>query len=90
MQLIQPIVSGNNLNSNGFNDLIDGIDRTIANLATIQFKNDIFGFNDYINMDIYFRLCTYREILIDKLMGCGCLDTEYTIYITSNIQKLIC
>lgn len=90
MELIQPRLTPNILTSDGFNDVLESIDRTIASLCRVQYQNDIFGFQTYIDYILYKRLCNYREILMDKLMGCNCLETEYIIYIISNIQKLTC
>lgn len=90
MELIQPVLSGNILNNDGYNDILEGIDRTICSLALTQFKNDIYGFTVPIDYNLYDRLCNYREVLLDKLMGCNCMSDEYTIYIISNIQKIIC
>lgn len=90
MFLIQPRLTGNILTNNGYNDLLDGIDRTIASIALVQYQNDVFGFQNYVDYDLYDKLCEYREIFMDKLLGCNCLNDEYTIYITSRIQKLIC
>lgn len=90
MYIINPRLTGNILNSDGYNNLLSDIDNTIATLAESQYRNDTLGFTECIDMKLYDKLCDYREILLDKLMGCNCLEEEYTIYITSRIQKLIC
>jgi hypothetical protein len=90
MQIIQSRLTGNILTNDGYNDVLESIDNTIANIATVQYKNHIFGFQSYVDYNLYDRLCEYREILMDKLMGCNCLDDEYTIYIISKIQTLTC
>jgi hypothetical protein len=90
MFLINPQLTDNNLNNDGYNALLEGIDKTIALLATAQYQNHVFGFRQHVDFLLYDRLCEYREILIDKMMGCNCLEDEYLIYITSKIQKLIC
>lgn len=90
MQIIQPKLTSNILTSDGYNDVLESIDDTIANITLVQYKNHIFGFQAFVDYDLYDRLCEYREILMDKLMGCNCLTDEYTIYIISKIQKLTC
>lgn len=89
MFLIYPQISNNTLNEAGYNDVLDGIDRTITCMAQTLYTNDAYGFRGTLNMRLYKRLCEYREILLDKLLGCNCLDDEYTLYIISKIQKLI-
>lgn len=90
MEIINPRVGHNILTSEGYNDVLDNIDRTIANICGVQYRDHVFGFQNFVNYPLYRRLCVYREILLDKLMGCNCLDDEYTIYIISKIQKLTC
>jgi hypothetical protein len=90
MFLINPLLTADNLNNEGYNNLLEGIDKTIANLATTQYLNHINGYQNKVDFTLYDRLCEYREILMDKFMGCNCLDDEYTLYIISKVQKLIC
>lgn len=90
MQVIQPLLTGNILTSNGYNDILERIDKTIANITNVQYKNHIFGFQNYVEYDLYDRLCEYREIMMDKLMGCNCLSDEHIIYIISKIQTMTC
>jgi hypothetical protein len=90
MFIINPQLTAVKLNSDGYNDLLEGIDRTIASIATSQYLNHVFGMKNVVDMQLYDRLCEYREILMDKLMGCNCLEEEYLIYIMSKVQKLIC
>jgi hypothetical protein len=90
MFIINPQLTAVKLNSDGYNDLLEGIDRTIASIATSQYLNHIFGMKNVVDMQLYDRLCEYREILMDKFMGCNCLEEEYLIYIMSKVQKLIC
>lgn len=90
MFLINPQITTNILNNDGYNQILDSIDRTIAVMAGTMYKNDSYGFRGTINFELYWRLCEYREILLDKFLGCNCLEDEYTIYIISRIQKLVC
>lgn len=89
MYLINPIISNNNLNSNGLNCLIKSINNRIGDLATTQYKNEIYGLNKFVDLDLYEDLCDFLEILLDKLLGCNCLDCENLLYITSKIQRLL-
>ena len=88
MFLINPQLTVNNLNSDGYNDVLENIDKTIAYMAQTQYKNHVYGFKNVVDFQLYNRLCEYREILIDKLLGCNCLEDEYLIYILSKVQKL--
>lgn len=90
MFLINSVLTDNILNNDGYNNLLEDIDRTIAKLTGAQYRNHVYGFTEHVDFTLYDRLCEYREILLDKFMGCNCLEDEYTIYIISKIQKLIC
>lgn len=90
MYLINPQLSNINLDSDSYNDLLEGIDNTIALLTKTQYQNHVNGFQDFIDFTLYDRLCEYREIILDKLMGCNCLNDEYFILIISKVKKLIC
>lgn len=90
MFLINPQITTNTLNNDGFNRLLTGIDRTIASIAKEQYLNHSYAMTRRVEYDLYDRLCEYREILMDKFMGCNCLDDEYTLHIISKVQKLIC
>lgn len=89
MFLINPQLTVNNLNNDGYNDILSGIDNYIAHMAEVQYKNHVYGFQETVNFELYNRLCEYREIILDKLLGCNCLEDEYLIYILSKVQKLI-
>ena len=90
MYLINPILTDNQLDNNGYNELITDIDRTILYLSEIQYTNQVYGFQNYVDLNQYDYLCVYREILIDKFMGCGCLDDEYILYIINKVKKITC
>ena len=90
MFLINPLLTPDNLTDNGYNNLLEGIDNTIAKLTSTQYLNHVNGYQEKVNFVLYERLCEYREILMDKFMGCNCLNDEYTLYIISKVQKLIC
>lgn len=87
--LITPVITINSENDFGYNRLLKSIDNKIADIVTIQYLNDVYGFNVHVDKNLFNDLCEYREILLDKLMGCNCLNDEYLIFITSNIERLI-
>ncbi len=88
MFLINPSLTPNSLTNNKLNDLLTDIDNTIASFTKIQYYNDVFGYTGFVDYERYDKLCDYREILLDKLIGCNCLEDEFLIYITSRIQQL--
>lgn len=88
MQIIQPTLSPNNQSTEGLNNLLEDIDNKIMSLALKEYLNITLGYTDYVDMGLYETLCTYREILLDRLLGCNCLEKEFVVYITSRIQKL--
>jgi len=92
MFLIKPRLTNNNLNNDGLNNILSDIDNKILQMAIRQYNNKAYGFTESMNMDVYETLCEYKEILLDKLLGCNCLEDcsneTFLIYITSNIQKL--
>lgn len=87
--LISPSLTTNNQTNQGYNDLLKAIDNKIADIASVQLFNDIYAVKKNVNMCLFEKLCDYKEILLDKLIGCNCLKDEHLIYITSQIQKLI-
>lgn len=94
MFLINPKLTNNNQNSDALNSLLESIDSKILTVANKQYYNQVYGFTDYIDYDLYDTLCEYREILLDKLLGCNCLvdgpcNETYLIFIMSKIQKLV-
>ena len=89
MYLITPLLSSNQLTNDGLNCLIRDIDERIGDMATVQFTNQIYGFKKPVDMDYYDDLCDYREILIDKLLGCNCWDDMYLVVVFSRIKTLL-
>ena len=87
MFLINPTLNTNHLDSDGMNHLLYEIDGAIADLAFRQFIADTTGKKLNVDFNIYDILCEYREILIDYLIGCNCLEDEFLILIVSKIQK---
>jgi len=89
MYLINPTITHSHLDVDSYNQLIVAIDRKILSLATKYYFNVIYGMNDYVDINLYDDLCEYREIFVDKLMGCNCLNNEDMIYMIGKIQRLI-
>lgn len=89
MYLIQPLLTKNNLNNDSLNCLIKSINNKIGDIATRQYLNEVYALNKFVDLDLYEDLCDFQEILLDKLLGCNCLDEESILYITSKIQRLI-
>lgn len=89
MYSISPRMSQVYSSNEELNNLLDRIDRKIAQLATNLLNNYRFGFNRFIDLDLYEDLLTYKEILLDKLLGCNCLNDAKIILINSKIRKLI-
>lgn len=90
MYLINPILTNNQLNNDGYNELLTDIDRSILYLAEIQYQDQVYGFQQYVDMNLYYCLCEYREILMDFFMGCGCLNEQHIIYIINKVKKITC
>jgi len=90
MYLINPVISDNQLDNDGYNELLFDIDRTILYLAESFYQDQVYGFQNPVSLELYDRLCIYREILIDFFMGCGCLNKEHIILIINKVKKIIC
>jgi len=89
MYSVAPRFSPNYSTNEQLNKLIDAIDRKIGAMATCQLKNYKFGFTKPVDLDLYEDLLTWKEILLDKLLGCNCLEDARLITINSHIRQLI-
>jgi len=90
MFTIQTNLAENYFSNDNLNGLIDSIDNTLSAMAICEFNNIRFGFNkECVDMRRYQDLQTYREILLDKLLGCNCLNDFFLIDIVHKIKKLI-
>lgn len=69
--------------------MIGDIDKRIGELATRQYTNIVYGFKELVDLDYYDILCDYREILLDYLLGCNCLEDTYLVQIFSRIKTLL-
>lgn len=88
MYCIQPRFSPNYSSVEQLNKLLDAIDKKIAAVAVCQYDNYRFGFERPVDLDAYEDLLTYKEILLDKLLGCNCLEDQRIILLNSRIRQL--
>ena len=89
MYSITPSLSDNYSSNKSLNDLLDSLDRKIVDIAVTQVNNVWFGLDKPVDIELYEDLLIYKDILLDKLLGCNCLDDEYIVYIISKIKHLI-
>lgn len=88
MYIIQPKVVGDYSSNDKLNNLLDAIDTKIVYLARCKSANIQYDTMYEPNMDLYDDLTTYRKILLDKLLGCNCIDDQRLIKITTKLNKL--
>lgn len=88
MYSISPILVGNYSSTHNLNQLIDDVDNRIVQIAIVQYNNVRFGFQQFVDMEQYEDLLIYKEILLDKLLGCNCLDDQFLLKIVSKLKKL--
>lgn len=89
MYSITPTLSNNYSSTQSLNALLDDIDSKIVDIATVQLSNVKYGFDKEVAIERYEDLIIYKDILLDKLLGCNCLDDEYIVYIITKIKQLI-
>lgn len=89
MYCIAPRVTNSWSTNDELNNLLDSIDERIGSLALCVYKNFTFGSSTPVDLDLYDDLCTYKEILMDKLLGCDCLDDTRLVMLNQRIRKLI-
>lgn len=89
MYSISPRLTDNYSTNTSLNDLIDAIDNRIVEISIVEYNNVRFGFKQFVNMEQYEDLIIYRKMLLDKLLGCNCLEDVYLIKIVSKLKKLI-
>lgn len=88
MYSISPRLTGNYSSNEELNNLIKYIDEKIGTMAVCEYNNIRLGFNKKVDIDVYEDLLTYKEILLDKLLGCNCLDDAMLISINNKIRRL--
>lgn len=70
------------------NELLTLIDRSMLRLNTIEYNNMRLAMKVPVNLSTYNDLMTYKTILLNKLLGCNCLDSQFLINIIYKIKKL--
>lgn len=88
MYSIQTRMAENWTTNEQLNATVDSIDAKIVSLAKCKSNHLMFGTIYDADMDLYDDLTTYRRILLDKLLGCNCLNDQKLIKIVSRIKKL--
>ncbi len=90
MYSIAPRLAGNYSTNEGLNNLLDAIDAKIIAMAECEYNDIRFGLDNCdVSLDDYDDLCTYRAMLLDRILGCECLNQTMLIPIVSRIKKLI-
>lgn len=75
--------------NDSLNNLLDEVDRKIVLMAGTEYNNVRLGSSSNIDMEKYQDICRYREILLDKLLGCNCLEDQMLIMMVAKLKKLI-
>lgn len=89
MYSISPQLVDNFASNDSLNDLLSQIDNKILLIAGTEYNAVRFGFLKHVNMDRYHDLKRYKEILLEKLLGCNCLEDQMLIMIVEKIKKLL-
>lgn len=89
MYSIAPTIAENYSTNAQLNRLIDNIDLQIMKFATYEYNAIRLGTKSQLDLQLYYDLLTYKEILLDVLMGCNCLTDEYLLLIVYKIKKLL-
>ena len=88
MYSISPRLANNYSTNEELNNLLNMIDEKIAAMAICEYNSVRLGTVSNTDLDVYEDLLTYKEILLDKLLGCGCLEDALLISINNKIRKL--
>ncbi len=89
MYCISPRLADNYSTNFDLNELLDAVDNRIVTIAIVKYNNVRFGFNQFVDLDQYEDLLTYKEILLSILLGCNCLQDQFLVKIVSKLKKLI-
>ena len=89
MYSISPRLVDNYSTTDSLNSLIDAVDRRIVQIAIVEYNNVRFGFDQFVDYEQYEDLLIYKKILLDKLLGCNCLQDQFLLKIVSKLKKLI-
>jgi len=88
MYSISPKLSNDYSTNKELNNLLDLIDKKIGHMALTEYDNVRFGFIDKVDLTNYRDLLQYKEILLDKLLGCNCLENARLLSINNKIRKI--
>lgn len=88
MYSIQPRLANDYSTNDNLNNTLDSIDEKIKTMAICKYNHIQLDAACDCNLDLYDDLTTYKKILIDKLLGCGCLNDQRLIKIISRIKRL--
>jgi len=89
MYSIGPQFTENYASNDSLNKLLDLIDTQILSYAFYEYNCIRLGTESQLPPYLYQDLYTYKEILLDYLLGCNCLQEQYLIKIIYKIKKLI-
>lgn len=88
MYTIPTNVVDNYASVDSLNNLIDRINNTILRMARQEWNAVRLGLKYEPDLDKYDDLMSYKYILMNKLLGCNCLNEQFLLYIVSRIKKL--
>lgn len=88
MYSISPHLVDNFSSNDSLNGLLKDVDRKIALMAVTEYNNVRLGLSSEVSLEQYKDLCIYKKILLDKLLGCNCLEDEILIMIVAKLKKL--
>lgn len=89
MYSIAPRIAGNYSLNGSLNALLDSIDAKVALMAQCRMVSLRYDTADTIDIDLYDDLITYKNLLMDKLLGCKCITEQRLVSIVSRIKKLV-
>lgn len=88
MYSIRPRIVDDYTTNCSLNSTLESIDKKISGLANCKLNHLLFNLTSDPDMDLYDDLTIYKKILMNKLLGCNCLDDQRLIKIVSRIKKL--
>jgi hypothetical protein len=89
MYIVQPRMSGNYALNDSLNATLKAIDAKIAAMANCKLMALTYDLGCDADLCLYDDLTTYKKLLLDKLLGCNCLEDQRLIKIISRIKKLL-
>lgn len=88
MYTIPTKVVDNYASNDSLNNLIDRINKKILEMARQEYNTIRLGLKYEPDLDTYDDLMSYKYILLNKLLGCNCLNEHFLLFIVSRIKKL--